>query len=169
MYESFEETGLPDFDEDDFKIAHKFFHEANSPDIVEHNKQVLIARYGEEKGKLKIEKPLDTDLAPLSVGGGVMSGSTDVGDVSYVVPTAQIMAAPFALCSTVHNWQVTAQMNTSIAHKAILSAGAAIALSAIKVIQNPELCKQARQELNNETGGKYICPIPDDIAPRLDE
>ena len=49
-----------------------------------------------------------------------MMGSTDVGDVSWVVPTAQIRGATHAIGTPGHSWQVTAQGKTPAAHKGMV-------------------------------------------------
>lgn len=161
------EMGLPEFTDEDFKLAHDFFHDAYSEEIVERNKQVLISRYGAEKGQEKIKRPLDTDFAPLALTGKVLSGSTDVGDTSYIVPTAQVALTNLALGTTLHTWQATAQMKTPAAHKTIMAVGAAMARAAIRVYEEPALCETAKAELLAVTNGTYECPIPKEIGPQL--
>ena len=108
-------------------------------------------------------------LLPLTWTGAVLPGSTDVGDASYVVPTAQLSEATATLGTASHTWQMTAHGNTEIAHKAMLAAGKSMALAGIKVFENPELAEKARKEWMEETGGEYQCPIPKEIGPRLNE
>jgi len=168
LYESVCEMGLPEFSEEDFKLAYEFFHNTYTEEIVDRNKQELIKKYGSEKGQEKIKRPIDTEILPFEISDKIMSGSTDVGDVSYVVPTAQILLSPFAFNTVLHTWQATAQMNTEAAHKVILSAGAAMAMAVIKVFEQPELCKKAKEELLTATNGEYICPIPKEIGPQLE-
>ena len=98
-----------------------------------------------------------------------MAGSTDVGDASYVMPTAQLNMATATLGTASHTWQMTAHGNTEIAHKGMLAAGKAIALTGIRLLEDPETLKKAREEWMEETGGVYECPIPKDVAPRLNE
>ena len=42
-----------------------------------------------------------------------------------------------------------------------------LALASIKAMQNPELLHKAKEEWNKTTGGKYICPVTDDVQPAL--
>lgn len=168
LYDSMQEMGLAEFDDEDYQLAHKFFHETYPANVVEANKQKLLQRFGSEKGQEKIEKPLDTDLLPLNFTHQAMAGSTDVGDVSQVVPTAQFSYAPYAFGTTAHTWQVTAQMCTPMAQKTFLAAGAALARAGIHVFEDSMICEKAKEELIEQTGGKYECPIPKEIGPRLE-
>jgi len=95
----------------------------------------------------------------------VMTGSSDVGDVSYQVPTAQITAAVAIPGTGAHTWQMTAQVGSSIGDKACVAVAKAIGLACVKIYENPELVEQAKKELLEETGGVYISPIPDDVKP----
>ena len=168
LQEAAEEIGAPAFDSADFDIARDFFENAYPAEAVESNKQKLLQMFGPEKGAEKIKNPLDTDIHPLQISKKAMAGSTDVGDVSQVVPTAQILLATYALGTVGHTWQVTAQMATSIAHKAALAAGAILARAALRVMEEPTICQQAKEEFLAETGGNYICPIPKEIGPQLE-
>lgn len=115
------------------------------------------------------ERPLHGEVAPLVWNGALLAGSTDVGDASYVVPTAWLNAATAAFGTAPHTWQMAAQGNTAIAHKAMLTAGKSLALAALKVMEEPELLQKAREEWKDETGGVYQCPVPKEIGPRLED
>lgn len=95
----------------------------------------------------------------------LMTGSSDVGDVSYQVPTAQLTAAVGIPETGAHTWQMTAQVGSSIGDKAAASAARAIALACVRVYQDPSLAETAKQELFEETGGEYLSPLPDGIRP----
>ena len=95
-------------------------------------------------------------------------GSPDVGDVSYVTPTAQMTAPTACLGTPGHSWQQTAQAGSRLAHKGLLQAGKAMALAAVKVIEDPSVLGPAQEESLKKTGGKYNCPFPDDATPYLD-
>ena len=116
-----------------------------------------------------MERPLNTRIEPLVWAGRVLPGSTDVGDASYVMPTAQLTTATATFGTAAHTWQMTAHGNTEIAHKAMLTAGKAMALAGIMLFEDSELVKRAREEWLGETGGVYECPIPDGVGPRLNE
>lgn len=151
MQECLEEVGAPPFDEEDFALAKQFL--ASDPKAT--------------AGKAP-ECPLDTGIAPLVWNGKIQFGSTDVGDASYVVPTVQLNMATKTVGTPGHSWQMTAHGNTEIAHKAMISAGKVMALTGIRLLEEPELLKKAHEEWLAETGGVYECPIPKEIGPRLE-
>ena len=95
-------------------------------------------------------------------------GSTDVGDVSWVVPTAQINTACFSIGAGAHTWQWVAQGKSSIAYKGAMLAGEILADAAIKLYENPELITKANEELANRLqGDTYKCLIPKDVKPHV--
>ena len=116
-----------------------------------------------------IEAPLHDGIVPIGWNRPIQFGSSDVGDASYVMPTAWLSTATATLCTPGHTWQMCAHGTTGIAHKAMLRAGEVLALAASRLIDEPELCEKAKAELKSETGGVYECPIPKEIGPRLDE
>ncbi len=95
-----------------------------------------------------------------------MPGSTDVGDVSYVVPTAQLTATTEVLGTSGHSWQIASVSGTSLAHEGLNYAAKVMALTAVRMIEKPELIQQAKDELFSVTGGVYNCPIPDYVKPQ---
>lgn len=169
LHDCMEEIGAPAFDDADFALAKTFLHETSTSEELEAKKVLIRKKYGAEKLEEIMERPLDTTIAPLIWKGEILSGSTDVGDASYVVPTAQLNMATATLGTASHTWQMTAHGNTEIAHKAMLTAGKAMALAGIRMYENPELVEKARAEWKEETGGVYECPIPKEIGPRLNE
>ena len=95
-------------------------------------------------------------------------GSTDVGDISWVVPTGQINTACFAIGAGSHSWQWVAQGKSSIAHKGMQYAGKILAQAAIEFHSNPELIQKAKDEFNQRLGQDvYQCLIPKDVKPHL--
>ena len=96
-----------------------------------------------------------------------MMGSSDVGDCSNVVPTAQIITACYAIGTTAHSWQEVAQGKSSIAMKGMLKASDVMARAAMSFLDNPELIEKAREEFIKVRGEKFISPIPDGARPRM--
>lgn len=92
-----------------------------------------------------------------------MAGSTDVGDVSWLVPTAQCMTACEPLGTPLHTWQIVATGTTSLAHKGMLHAGKIMASTALDVLLQPALIEQAKAELIERRAGEvYTSPLPSD-------
>jgi aminobenzoyl-glutamate utilization protein B len=102
--------------------------------------------------------------------GKVETGSTDVGDVSWITPIAMLNTACEASGAVGHDWTITATVGMSIGHKGMLHAAKIMALSAMDVFSKPELLKKAQDEFKEVTGGrKYRCPIPAEVpAPRYE-
>lgn len=95
-------------------------------------------------------------------------GSSDVGDCSHVVPTAQFIGACFAPGTPAHSWQMVAQGKSGYAVKGMLYAAAVLADAAKRVIDHPEIAERAREEFKASTEGKpYVCPIPPEILPNM--
>ena len=169
LHESMEEIGAPKYDEADFALASKFFHETATPDEMEAKRASLRKLFGADHMEEIEAHPLHTSIAPLVWNGKVQAGSTDVGDASYVIPTAMCKTATATLGTAAHTWQMTAHGNTEIAHKAMLNAGEAMALAALKTMESPEILKKAHDEWLAETNGIYECPIPKEVGPRLED
>ena len=104
-------------------------------------------------------------LAPLYKGEAFQAGSTDVGDVSWLTPTAQIHVASWPNGCPGHSCQNVSCDRTSIGHKAAVHAVKVLAASAIDLICHPKILEQARAEFEKRTEEGYICPIPQDAVP----
>ena len=105
-------------------------------------------------------------IVPLMDVETCMAGSTDVGDVSWVCPTAQINVATEAMGTPGHSWQMVSQGKSSIAHKGMIFAGKVMAGAIIDVLEQPELLEKAKEELEKRVGPEgYIPPIPKDVRP----
>ena len=96
-------------------------------------------------------------------------GSTDVGDVSFTVPTAGLGAATWVPGTPAHSWQAVAAGGMSIGTKGMMVAAKTIALTAIDIFQNPDTVKAAKAELEERRGKdfKYV-PMLGNRPPALD-
>lgn len=97
----------------------------------------------EEVQPLKDETP--------SLGGG----SSDVGDVSWVVPTVSFNTAAFIPGSGGHSWQNVASGGTTIGTKALLNTARVFALSAIDLYKNAKLVEEIKAEFNERRGPNF--------------
>ena len=91
--------------------------------------------------------------------------STDVGDVSWLTPTAQFSAATWPSGSPGHSWQNVSCGKTSIAHKGLLYAAKVLAGAAADLMENAALLKEAREEFEIAAAEGYDCPISADLVP----
>ena len=118
--------------------------------------------------KLK-QQVLHEEILPPFKSEIIMPGSTDVGDVSWVVPTGEILTACWALGTPGHSWQIVAQGKMGIGQRGMLFAGKVIAASALEFMQNDKLRAKALTEYTQKrAAAKYISPIPDGTKPPLD-
>ena len=104
-------------------------------------------------------------LMPLYQGPAFNAGSTDVGDVSYQCPTAQIHVAVWPNHVPCHSWQVVSCNKTPMAHKATVHAGKVLCAAAIDLLEQPALLEAAKAEFRQRTAAGYTCPIPADAVP----
>lgn len=83
-------------------------------------------------------------------------GSTDVGDVSWVVPTAGIRTATWVPGTAAHSWQAVASGGTSIGLKGTELAAKTIAATAVEIFNDPSIVQAAKNELNQRVGDDFI-------------
>ena len=96
------------------------------------------------------------------------SGSTDVGDVSWVVPTIAMVAATWVPGTAAHSWQAVASGGTSIGTKGMMVAAKTLAGTAIDLFLNPILIQEAKEELKKRQGNGFkYQPLLGDRKPAL--
>ena len=97
--------------------------------------------------------PLETTarVRPLTLGAHTPA-STDVGDVSWVVPTVQVYTATWVPGTAAHSWQATAAGGTSIGTKGMLVAAKSMALAAAELFASPGIVAAAKAELAAKRG-----------------
>ncbi|MGE7609960.1 M20 family metallopeptidase [Peribacillus frigoritolerans] len=167
MYKNFKELGTPVFNKKEMQLAEQIRETLTEQ---EKNSEAVIMM--DEEGEALLAQLKDKALSDVifpynpSMSTKVMSGSTDVGDVSWIVPTAQCSTACHARGTQAHTWQWVTTGATSIGHKGMLHAGKVMAATAVEVMQNPEIIEKAKRELKEKLGEEcYICPIPKDVVP----
>jgi aminobenzoyl-glutamate utilization protein B len=96
-------------------------------------------------------------------------GSTDVGDVSFTVPTAGLGTATWVPGTPAHSWQAVAAGGTSIGTKGMMVAAKTLTLTAMDIFKNPKTVEAAKAELIERRGEdfKYI-PLLGNRPPALD-
>ena len=97
------------------------------------------------------------------------AASTDVGDVSWNVPTIGFIAATFVPGVVPHTWQAAACAGMSIGQKGMLVAARALALTGADLFSNPQLILDAKKDFDRQLAGKtYKSEIPAGQKPPLD-
>jgi aminobenzoyl-glutamate utilization protein B len=106
-------------------------------------------------------------IVPLAVSEATpTSASTDVGDVSWNVPTIGFVAATFVPGVVPHTWQAAATAGMSIGQDGMMVASRALALTAIDLFTDPKLVQAAKADFEKKMAGKsYVSSIPADQKP----
>ena len=119
-----------------------------------------------ESGKPQIG--IDGEVKPLQETLPAQGGSTDVGDVSQVVPTVRMSATVAAKNGPWHSWAVVACTGMSIGHKGMIYAAKALSMTMADLYKNPKLLTAVKEDYRkNKKPEKYrprILPGP----PSLD-
>lgn len=98
------------------------------------------------------------------------TGSTDVGDVSWITPLSMLYTTCFPACTAPHTWGVTAASGMSIGHKGMLHAARIMALAAYDLFRDPELLKRVRAEFEQAVrANPYRSPLPESAQIPPDE
>ncbi|MFN6374580.1 MAG: M20 family metallopeptidase [Chitinophagia bacterium] len=85
-------------------------------------------------------------VKPLKIEMDAGGGSTDVGDVSYALPTVGLRSATWAPGTPAHSWQAVACGGTEIGTKGMLVAAKTMALTAIDLFTDPALIQRSKEE-----------------------
>src|SRR6185312_16896139 len=94
---------------------------------------------------------------------------TDVGVVSWCVPTSQLWVATMPIGTPAHSWQLTASAGVALGRKGMLTVAAALGLATVELARSPELLETVGEEFRRRTGGRpYEPSIPAGMIPRGD-
>ena len=161
MHDNLMRLGPPPFDDADRAFAAKIQGTLSDEDI-----ESAFRRAGMP---VKKNTPLCDAIIPLEARGAKMVGSTDVGDVSWVVPTVQARGATYAIGTPGHSWQLTAQGKTDAAHKGMVHVAKVMAGTAIDAIRDETLVARAKADLAARTKETpYVSPLPVEVDPPID-
>ncbi len=169
LYENFKELGVPHYTQEEHAFADELSKtypgSDKTPSIAAENDGTL--REQVEEQRRQCGHAMNEFLAPLYQGDAFDAGSTDVGDVSWLTPTAQIHVASWPNGCPGHSWQNVSCDRTEIGHKAALHAGKVLAAGAIDLFDRPEVLQGARAEFEKRTAAGYTCPVPADAVPTI--
>jgi len=111
-------------------------------------------------------QPLLGKNFPPSDEGDITTGSTDVGDLSWIAPLSMLKTACCATGATGHGWGVVSTGAMSIGHKGMMHAAKSMALAAIDLYADPEHLRKARHEFEKAIKDRpYRTPLPDNVKP----
>ena len=160
LYDNLQRLGPPPFDDADRAFAEQIRVTIRPDDIASAHRRF---------GMPLTDAPLADSIVPLDALGARQVGSTDVGDVSWAVPTVQARGATCAIGTPGHSWQLTAQGKSPAAHKGMVHAAKAMAGTAIDVLKDSTLLAQARADHAARLARTpYVSPLPDGLPPPFD-
>ena len=139
MMEAMQEAEKPDYTDDDYAYAARFAADQASPSI---------------------------ETAILPADQSINLGSTDVGDVSWQVPTGLIGVTTEAAGCALHTWQIVAQGKSPLANKGMHYAARILFAAAKKLYESPERCALIQDDYQNVIGHRtYRSMLPDSVKP----
>lgn len=169
LYENFKEIGVPHYTEEEHEFARQIVAQYEAGPNAEDGAAKTTKAWGKELNDYYKEHGVSLNelLLSLQPYDTVGAGSTDVGDVSWNCPTAQIHVVTTAAKTPGHSWQFTACNKTSIAHKGVNCAGKVMGTTVIDLINDPSIIEKAKVEFTERLDGEtYKCPIPAGIKPQ---
>lgn len=154
-----ESLGPPAFDQDDIAFAGDIRATLTPDDIA--------ASYNQERLDPR-DIPLADFILPPHNEVRQMGGSTDVGDVSWVVPTVQAYGPTLAIGTQLHTWQVVGQGQSPFAHKGMAATAKVMAATGLAALESRELRDAAWADLKRRRKGQvYRSPIPEGAEPPI--
>jgi aminobenzoyl-glutamate utilization protein B len=122
---------------------------------------------GIQKATGKEEVGIESIIAPMEeTQEHPMGGSTDVGDVSWVVPVVRMSATTAPKGTPWHSWAVVACGGMSIGHKGMAYAAKALSMTMIDLFESEELIMDIKKEFKEKKGDyKYKGIVPDGPPP----
>lgn len=159
MQDIWESMGPPAFDAEDIEFAQKIRATLTPEDVA--------ASWAQERLEQR-DIPLADFVLPAHNEVRQMGGSTDVGDVSWVVPTVQAYGATLAIGTQLHTWQVVAQGKSALAHKGMASVAKVMAATGLAAMTSEQLREAAWADLKRRHKGQdYKSPIPAQAEPPI--
>ena len=166
LYRIFNEVGLPEYTAEEKTLAEalrKTYDVTTAPGIAAGFDADIAADVAERTNGLS--DALCGFIMPEYHSAGFVAGSTDVGDVSWQTPAAQVHCVTFPFGAAGHSWQNVSCGGTSLGHKGLINAAKIIACAAIELMNDPETLQKARDEFARRTKSGYVCPIEPDAVP----
>jgi aminobenzoyl-glutamate utilization protein B len=139
----FKRIGPPRFSPEDLKLAAQL-------------QETVTRQFGTKEKKVLSDTVLEIQEQPQWI-----RGSTDVGDISWHVPTGGLRVACRPIGSPGHSWQFVVSSGSPIAHKGMLVAAKVLALSIVDLMQNPQAVQQAKADFQERLKDRpYETRIP---------
>ena len=161
MQVNLERLGAPRFDEEDRAFARKIQATVS--------KESIRSAYERHGLQPRSDEVLSETLIPLDSQMEANNASTDVGSVSWVVPTVQCRVACYAIGTPGHSWQLVSQGRAPAAHKGLAVAAKAMAATATDLLSNPSLIAAAKTAFSEfRRKNEFKNPVDGDVEPPFD-
>jgi len=134
-------------------VAHQIWSYAEMG-YQEEQSSALLQKISESLG-LVLGTKFTEGVEPYS-DKGKAGGSTDVGDVSFVVPTVGLRAATWVPGTPAHSWQAVVAGGTDIGNKGMMIAAKTLALTGMQLLDSPKTIKAAKEEFIKKRGVDFI-------------
>lgn len=164
MYENMQQVPIPAYTQEELAFA-QVLHDtcpAALPGTLSATNRDIRA-FVEEKtdgGK----RAMNDFIIPYVPSTMSTPGSTDVGDVSWLTPTAQFTTATWVSGTPGHSWQNVSLGKTGIAYKGMLQAAKILAGAAADLMESPALLEKIRKEFSKNAAEGYDCPIGKEVT-----
>ncbi|MFB6149748.1 MAG: peptidase dimerization domain-containing protein, partial [Halobacteriales archaeon] len=163
VWENMETLGAIDYDEEDYAFAEELLET-----VSEDSRESELADLPDDLREEVEDHALYPEPVPPYDEGDLIAGSTEVGDVSYITPTAQFSAATWPVGTPGHSWQIVAA-NGDFGQKGVTFAAKVLAGAAYDLMTDPDTLAAAREEFEEATGGQpYETPLPPEAEPPFD-
>ena len=166
LQENLETAGLPEYTESELSFAaqlRKTFPVSPLPgQLTEDNMNVRKFVMEQAEGG---KADLNNFVMPYTPSHFFSPGSTDVGDVSWLTPTAQFTAVTQPSGTPGHSWQTVSCGKTGIGYKGMLLAAKVLAGAAADLMEQPEILAAAKEEFSITAAEGYDCPIGPEVVP----
>jgi aminobenzoyl-glutamate utilization protein B len=157
------EIGLPTYDNEDLEFAQKV-----AKTISKDTKSAQLRKSKRPRWEELLDRLIDDEIPDPWGEGETIHGSTDVGDVSWQVPTVEFGTATWVLGTPAHSWQAVTQSSLGIGHKSLVFAAKTMATTVLDLLLKKADLKKAQLEHKQRTRSKkYKSPIPKDHKPPL--
>lgn len=152
MHANMLEVKPPKYNDNDYKFAKELSSLSSKSD----KKKVMSTYFAPD---YILDKVLCDEIISVDDKDKVMAGSTDVGDVSYITPFAQITAATWPIGTAAHTWIATASSGSDIGLNAMIFASKTIAGTVYDLLKDISIIEKAKKEFDKTLGGlKYVSP-----------
>lgn len=166
LFENLKAAPLPTYDQEDWEYAAAVKQTYKTSSLPGQRTQVapdlrMLVADKTQMGR----RALNDFILPYGPSDVLNPGSTDVGDVSWLTPTAQFTAVTWPSGCPAHSWQAVALGKNAIAHKGMLYAAKVLAGTVFDLMTDPEVLEKARKEFDIFASSGYDCPISPDLKP----